>query len=189
LRRINVGLVPGVNCPEHGTLGALPCAWPGCTNGVGDDEFEEAPLIQGSKPSSWKRREWESPIDGKYYSWESSALPNWFQAPQTFWNEARRLRLVPVSQPDTVYHYTSLEGFLGIVRSRSVWMTDFAYLNDRREVRYGLDLLLEAVNELQETVVQKDVKDLLSTWSDKLNASTNRVCITSFSGEDDSLSQ
>jgi hypothetical protein len=190
VKRIFVGLAYDKKCSEHGTLGALPCAWPGCPNGVDDaDEFEEEPLLQGSKPRSWKRREWKSPLGGPYYSWESSDLPNWFHAPQTFWNEARRLRLVPASHPETIYHYTSLEGFIGIVNSRSVWMTEFAYLNDRREVRYGLDLLLDTVNDLTVTATREDVRSLLSVWADKLGGSRNRVCITAFSGDDDSLSQ
>ncbi|GAB2575479.1 hypothetical protein GCM10027034_02110 [Ramlibacter solisilvae] len=167
----------------------LPCAWPNCPNGVNADEFEEESLIEGSKPSFWRRRKWRSPLGGFYYSWESSDLPNWFQAQQTFWNEARRLRLVPASFPDNVYHYTSLEGFMGIVRSRSLWMTEFAYLNDRREVRYGLDMLLDTVNDMRATASREDVRDLLSAWGDKLGGSKNRVCITSFSGDDDSLSQ
>jgi hypothetical protein len=145
--------------------------------------------MQNSESRTWKRREWMSPLDEKYYSWESNHLPNWFHAPETFWNEARRLRLAPVSHPDIVYHYTSLDGFLGIVKSRAVWMTDFAYLNDRREVRYGLDLLLEVVNKKHSETTRNDVQELLYTWKDKLKASTNRVCITSFSSEDDSLSQ
>lgn len=189
MQRIFVGLAFDKKCSEHGTMGVLPCAWPSCPNGVDADEFEEEPRIKGSKPRGWKRREWKSPHGSSYYSWENDDLPNWFQAPQTFWNEARRLQLVPVSHPKTVYHYTSLEGFLGIVKSRSVWMTEFAYLNDRREVRYGLDLLLNTVSEMRATATREDVRDLLSNWADKLGGSGNRVCITSFSGDDDSLSQ
>ena len=189
MHRIHLGLLFDKKCAEHGAIGVLPCAFPGCANGVNEDEFEEEPLIAGKEATRWKRREWRSPLGGTYYSWESSDLPNWFQAPQTFWNEARRLKLVPESFPTTVYHYTSLEGFVGIVSSRSVWMTEFAYLNDRREVRYGLDLLLETVNALLEIAPDANVRDLLSTWKEKLGGAKNRICIASFSGDDDSLSQ
>ncbi len=189
MRRIRVNLANNTKCPVHGTIGALPCAWPGCANGIDEDEFEEEPISETSEPEVWKRHEWSSPIGGSYFSWECSHLPNWFQAQQTFWNEARRLRLVQEEHPDTIYHYTSLEGLVGIVNSRSVWMTDYSYLNDRREVRYGIDLLLDAVNELQSEATRDDVQGLLSSWKEKLQAPTNRVCITSFSGDDDSLSQ
>jgi hypothetical protein len=189
MQRITLNLAHTSKCAEHGTLGPLPCAWPDCPNGVSDDEFEEKPFLESSKLQTWKRREWISPLGGPYYSWESSALPNWFQATQTFWNEARRLRLVPDSHPTTVYHYTSLEGLMGIVSNRSVWMTEFSYLNDRREVRYGLDLLLDEVGAMLEGEITEQVRGLLSAWKEKLSASNNRVCMTSFSADDDSLSQ
>ena len=35
--------------------------------------------------------------------------------------------------PAVVYHYTSLEGLLGIVQSRSIWATAVSYLNDSSE--------------------------------------------------------
>lgn len=68
-------------------------------------------------------------------------------------------------------------------------MTDFAYLNDRREVRHGVDLMLEAVRDLAGTATDHDVQALLSAWMEKLVVPTNRICITSFSGAGDSLSQ
>jgi hypothetical protein len=189
MQRIALDFSYNSRCTEHGTLGALPCAWPGCQNGIAGEEFEEKPFLETQEPQRWKRRKWNSPMGGVYYSWESSKLPNWFHVPQTFWNEARRLQLVSGSHPSTVYHYTSLEGFMGIVSSRSVWMTEFAYLNDRREIRYGLDLLLDEVSAMLDGETTEQVQGLLSAWKEKLSASTNRVCMTSFSADDDSLSQ
>lgn len=189
MQRIPINFGHASSCVQHGTVSALPCAWPGCPNGITGDEFEEKPFLETKEPQRWKRREWKSPLGGVYYSWESSTLPNWFHVPQTFWNEARRLQLVSDSHPTTVYHYTSLEGFMGIVGSRSVWMTEFAYLNDRREIRYGLDLLLDEVSAMSDGETTEQVRNLLSAWKEKLSASTNRVCMTSFSADDDSLSQ
>lgn len=189
MRRIDLGFSHNNTCREHGVSGSLPCAFIGCANGVSDDEFEEAPPIAGGEATRWKRREWPSLLGGVYYSWECSKLPNWFMAPGTFWNEARRLKLVQTSFPSVVYHYTSLEGFVGIVGSQSVWMTEHAYLNDRREVRYGLDILLETVNAVLEGATDAIVRDLLSAWKEGLGNTRNRICITSFSGDSDSLSQ
>lgn len=189
MKRVNI--YPGHNytCAEHGNRGSLPCAWPSCSNGFHDAEFEETPIIQSEKPRTYKRREWQSPLGGVYYSWESSTLPNWFHAPQTFWNEARRHKLIPETFPKVVYHYTSLEGFMGIISSRAVWMTEFSYLNDRREVSYGLELLLETVRHILENEQDDDIRGLLSAWSERLAGAQNRVCITSFSADGDSLSQ
>lgn len=176
-------------CTEHGNRGPFPCAWPDCPNGLHDDEFEQAPIIQGEEHRCYKRRKWHSPLGSDYYSWESNALPNWFSAQQTFWNEVRRHKLIPDTFPKVVYHYTSLEGFMGIVNSRAVWMTEFSYLNDRREVSYGLELLLDTIRHLAETEQDDDVRGLLSAWSERLAGAPNRVCITSFSADSDSLSQ
>lgn len=189
MRRIQLSMFPFKKCAEHGVIGVFPCAFPGCPNGVYEDEFEEEPMISGSKARQWKRQEWHSPLGGAYYSWNTDTKPNWFQTTRIFWDEARRQQLVPHSLPATVYHYTSLEGFIGIVSNRSVWMTEFAYLNDRREVRYGLDLVLETVNALLETESDEHVRNLLSTWKGQLGSERKRIYITSFSGEDDSLSQ
>jgi len=40
---------------------------------------------------------------------------------------------------ETVYHYTSLNGFLGIIGSRSLWATNAAYLNDAAEINHAID--------------------------------------------------
>tara|TARA_R110000850_G_scaffold3067_2_gene14422 strand:- start:1887 stop:2999 length:1113 start_codon:yes stop_codon:yes gene_type:complete len=189
MQRISINFAQLNRCVEHGTMSTLPCAWPDCPNGITDEEFEDQPFLESDEPERWKRKRWESPLGGTYYSWESSKIPNWFQTPQTFWNEARRLQLVSESHPSTVYHYTSLEGFMGIVSSRSVWMTEFAYLNDRREIRYGLDLLSNEIGAMLDGEITEQVRDLLLAWKEKLSTSTNRVWVTSFSADDDSLSQ
>ena len=140
-------------------------------------------------PVVYSRREWVSPLGGNYYGWDSSNLPNWFFVTQTFWNEARRHRLVPDSFATLLYHYTSLEGFFGIVESSSIWLTDFSYLNDRRELTYGAEKALQGIQRMAEHENDAQVRDLLSTWSENLHTLQNRVCISSFSSHDDSLSQ
>ena len=146
-------------------------------------------IFEKTNPNIYTRREWSSPLGGSYYSWDSSHLPNWFSAPQTFWNEARRHRLVPDSFPEVVYHYTSIEGFFGIVEKKSIWLSDFSYLNDRRELTYGADTAKEAIRLMAEAESDTGILELLSTWTRNLHSLQNRVCITSFSCEDDSLSQ
>jgi hypothetical protein len=44
-------------------------------------------------------------------------------------------------QPEkTLYHYTSLNGLLGIVGSRSLLMTDVRYLNDAVAIQHEVEL-------------------------------------------------
>ena len=47
------------------------------------------------------------------------------------------------STDKTVFHYTSLQGLLGITESDSIWATNILYLNDASELRYAKDLLKE----------------------------------------------
>ncbi len=50
--------------------------------------------------------------------------------------------------PDTLFHYTSQDGLLGICSSRSIFATKVQYLNDEAEFRYGLDLARDAIGDL-----------------------------------------
>ncbi len=45
-----------------------------------------------------------------------------------------------VSRSVKLYHYTSLDGFMGIVRSRSFWASDIRYMNDSSEYRIAFEL-------------------------------------------------
>jgi hypothetical protein len=43
--------------------------------------------------------------------------------------------------PGVLYHYTSAEGFLGILRSREMWSTNLLYLNDASEFSHANQVL------------------------------------------------
>lgn len=42
---------------------------------------------------------------------------------------------------DTLYHYTSFDGLLGIVESGVLWASDIRYMNDSAELKHTLNLL------------------------------------------------
>lgn len=46
-------------------------------------------------------------------------------------------------QGERLFHYTSLEGALGILKTRSIWLSDFAGMNDPGEYRYARNCFLE----------------------------------------------
>lgn len=48
-----------------------------------------------------------------------------------------------------VYHYTSLEGLIGIINSQRIWATDILYLNDASEFKYSKNILYEEVKKLR----------------------------------------
>ena len=51
--------------------------------------------------------------------------------------------LSAVRQPDTVYHYTTADGFAGIVGEMRLRATNFSFLNDPSEIQYGKALALQ----------------------------------------------
>lgn len=189
MRKISLLTASPYRCLDHGNLSSLPCAWPGCGNGVAEDQFEEAERLEGLRPTIYSRRQWKSPLGGVYFGWESNELPNWFFIRETYWNEARRHKLVMDSFPETVYHYTTLAGLVGIVESKSIWLSDFSFLNDSRELIHGARLANTAIDHILDDESDLEAQRLLAALKKTLETLPNRICVASFSEDDDSLAQ
>lgn len=50
-------------------------------------------------------------------------------------------RLYSDTPAETLYHYTTFKGLLGIVDSRSLWASEIRYMNDSAEIRHAVDLI------------------------------------------------
>lgn len=189
MRTIPHTFFPDRQCEDHGIVDTLPCPWPGCKNGLAEDQFQVHSMMEGEPPTIYSRRKWSATSGQIYFSWDGSDLPNWFSAPKTFWSEARRNHLLRSETPELIFHYTSLEGLVGIVDSRTIWLTDYAYLNDKRELTHGTDLVRDVIAEMLEKEPEESILDLLQTWNTDIERNTHRICIASFSADGDSLSQ
>jgi len=89
---------------------------------------------------------------------------------------------------DTVYHYTSLNGFLGIIGSRSLWATNAAYLNDAAEITHALDF----ANRVTGSIYMHDDYLAAFGWVTRHALSDLEIkdlYVTSFSEAPDLLSQ
>lgn len=88
----------------------------------------------------------------------------------------------------TLYHYTTAAGLLGILGSRRIWATELRFLNDERELQFGVDLLAA---ELQRQVAQRDSRPVLAKIIEVL--SVHRILrhyfVACFCEEGDLLSQ
>ena len=42
---------------------------------------------------------------------------------------------------DRLYHYTSLNTFLSMVKNREIWMSSTGSMNDRKETAYFIEML------------------------------------------------
>ena len=97
-----------------------------------------------------------------------------------------------------LYHYTSLEGLLGITESASIWGTNILYLNDASEFNYAKDLFQNELKSFCKT--NPDFKTGAS-WGyfffESLENNINKLLphgdfscyVCSFSEESDLLSQ
>ncbi|WP_157046120.1 DUF2971 domain-containing protein [Geotalea uraniireducens] len=107
-----------------------------------------------------------------------------------------------VTKDRMLFHYTSLQGLLGITESASIWATNILYLNDASELLYAKDLLKEELTVFRKTnegFAKTDTLDkslghfFLESFEDNINtllpSQTIGIFVCSFSEEGDLLSQ
>ncbi|MED1204215.1 DUF2971 domain-containing protein [Heyndrickxia acidicola] len=93
-----------------------------------------------------------------------------------------------------LYHYTNLEGFLGIVSSQNpgFWATHIAYMNDSMEYRHGIKLCEKIIEEfIKDSTVGVTLagRDNLNTLKEYLTNDDDEVFVVSFCQNSDLLSQ
>jgi hypothetical protein len=49
----------------------------------------------------------------------------------------------------TLFHYTSVDGFFGILKSKHLWFSDLASSNDPRELKFGLQHFVDALRSVR----------------------------------------
>lgn len=100
--------------------------------------------------------------------------------------------------PDTLYHYTDANSLMSILRTQTLWATDAIYLNDSREIRYGIKKFKKALlsykpvdklNGMDSIAVGKALEQIDSIESLLHDGNARRVYVTCFSAKSDSLSQ
>ena len=98
---------------------------------------------------------------------------------------------------DLVWHYTGGDGLLGILRTRSLFATQLACVNDLTESRYAATMLRSALEKRAAAFVDGPAHTLLQYYAsvideqeeDTPNHAYNRNYVTSFSMLRDDLSQ
>ncbi len=88
-----------------------------------------------------------------------------------------------------LFHYTNADALIKIVRSGKLWATNFRFLNDLSEVRYGLDL----ANELLDSEIEGCNDEFRDRVRKSMNDSFSNGAVTpyvvSFCDRGDLLSQ
>lgn len=98
--------------------------------------------------------------------------------------------------PEKLCHYTSLQGFQGIVTSKSIFATDIRYLNDREEFIHAQAIVDRVTSRLDEVDANGfEVRRLLRQYTEGLFArgvlspKHLQIFVASFSTAEDQLSQ
>jgi hypothetical protein len=102
-----------------------------------------------------------------------------------------------------LFHYTTIDGLIGIFKDKKIWATSVSHLNDKKELAIAADMFREAIAELEprlelpgepalpppgyEPDPRRKFLDALRSFPDIAPESKTFVC--SFSGEGDQLSQ
>jgi hypothetical protein len=100
--------------------------------------------------------------------------------------------------PDTLFHYTTLPGIIGVAQNKHLWATSIRHLADAKKFSYAHQMLADALKAgaracAQDVVATIDVLlfHLTHAGQSKLSfsGSLGSIFITSFSSEGDLLSQ
>jgi hypothetical protein len=92
--------------------------------------------------------------------------------------------------PSYLYHYTSIQGVDGIIKSKAVWASELHFLNDSREWKFALELVRGEVLRANGARPEKRWPILLTRIADSLEQfSDMRVCVFCLSENPNQLSQ
>jgi hypothetical protein len=88
-----------------------------------------------------------------------------------------------------LYHYTTIEGLQGIVKSKSIWASDYRFLNDASEFQHGL-AMFDRIFSSYRTKLPDDIVDSMSSLRHAIEVG-HEFCmfVASFCLDGDLLSQ
>jgi hypothetical protein len=92
-------------------------------------------------------------------------------------------------EPETVYHYTTMDAMMRIAQSAQIWATSIDYLNDMSEGQHFLGLLQDQIPAFMQTYKVDDPEIFSRFFEGSKFEFETRPFVASFSQERDSLSQ
>lgn len=95
---------------------------------------------------------------------------------------------------DRLYHYTTPDGLIGIVKTNALWATSVFYLNDSRELIGGIEIAQDYLRNIRDTTnVQQQIDRVEWLLNDILDFGkafhTKPVFVASLTTQSDQLSQ
>ena len=99
-------------------------------------------------------------------------------------------RLYSDTPGERLYHYTSFNGLLGIVESKSLWATDIRYMNDSAELKHTADLIRrEVIKRIRLGHKHPDLLNQFLDWVTHRITNGHMLFATSFRSNGNLLSQ
>ena len=104
--------------------------------------------------------------------------------------EKFRSEFIKEDIPEFLYHYTSIEGFKGIIDSKEIWATAADYLfEDPSEITIAKSIAREIIEKCENDLNEKGLLDICQKSIESSVISKEYQFISSFSEEGDLLSQ
>ena len=98
--------------------------------------------------------------------------------------------LYAASPDKTLYHYTSLTGLLGIIKSQSFWASDIRYFNDAAEMKHTADLLRSEISRrLEQGKGNSKLLSQFREWIQHRITDGHMIFVTSLTANGNLLSQ
>lgn len=64
------------------------------------------------------------------------------------------------SIPNKLYHYTSKESFLGIIKNKTLWASEILFMNDIKESKIPFEIFQNLINEKRNSDIKKKIEDV-----------------------------
>lgn len=97
--------------------------------------------------------------------------------------------LSPRRKPQVLFHYTSAEGLIGILKTHAIWATSIRFLNDSTEYSLAVSLAREFIEGRSKKARGKFDSALYAVLSERLTSEVEEVYVSSFTENADQLSQ
>jgi Protein of unknown function (DUF2971) len=99
-------------------------------------------------------------------------------------------QLFSIKPPDLLYHYTTSEGFIGILKSKELWATKIHFMNDSNELRYAIEMTNEEIEiQIDNHDRPRDPVELERMLSELKLIERVNVAVACFSEHGDQLGQ
>ena len=86
--------------------------------------------------------------------------------------------------PKSLFHYTSSDGLMGIIRSNKIWTTKIHYLNDKSEIQLAFKHIRNEIESQKNSQNKTRSDEELDTMTEILNSiEVINVSVTSFTEE------